>query len=677
MTRGLLFIVTCLSLAFPACHRPEGCWAVPVLGPSAGPLVDALTTLEGPLPAGLAGWERTAARVSRDRVDLELARGDQRAHLGLVHPSAAAAPGGVKGLEAPRSRFFALDAPAEDATTQAVGAALLGLVRDREGADPWTWLPRPTSRAVGREAASTAATDDEPSTPRGAPWGLLAAGLAALALGLGAARVFAKRAVGDATGARWTPPRALAVALASGALGAVFLLPHLLRWQGLGPDSYDLGVFAHAFWNATQGCGFFNSPEGLDHQAWHMSPALWALVPVYAAVGSPLVLLLANGVALALAAWPLWRLARVGLAPAAALAAAALVLAHPALSSLNHDFHPVALAVPLLLLGVVGAVRGRAGVTLGALALALTSEETVALPVVGLGLYLLAGRGSRRLGLLVTALGAAALVVAFLWWLPAFGGDALPAVRRYASLGTSWGELLAAPFVRPALFWGRLFSEGSLAYVVKLLAPLACLPLLAPRAWLVLLPPLLQVLLADGDALRSLNGHYEALLLPGLALATLQGLARLATWAGGTDRPPDPRTEPDSAARYGLLALVPALAALLLVPIAHGSLGRGHFSELRAPNSADLARVLAAVPPGVGIAAPARLQARLADRPVASIVQRPADLASSEALSPLDAVLWPTALWAHTDPDARPPRGFAPALVTPSCTLYLRTEESP
>lgn len=655
----IVVALAALALAVMACHRPEGCWQVPVLGPSAGPEIDRLTTLDGSVPAALAGWTRASAQASRDRVDLELTRGDQHARFALVHPS--------EEPDAPRSRFFALSAPTGDQAAREVGRALLALVREREGADPWTLLPRPTSRAVGREPVPVATAADEPSTPRGVPWGLLVAGLGALALGLGGVRLLGRRSSARAEGTAEAPTFARAttlatVALAAVALAALFVLPHVLRWQGLGPDSYDLGLFAHAFWNATEGCGFFNSPEGLDHQAWHLSPALWALVPLYAAVGSPLVLLLANGVALALAAWPLWRLVRDGLAPAAALAATALVLAHPALSSLNHDFHPVALAVPLLLLGVVGAIRGRAVVSLGALALALTCEETVALPVIGLGLYLVVERGSRRLGLAVASLGVATLLVAFALWLPAFGGDALPAVRRYASLGTSWGELLAAPFVRPALFWGRLFSEGSLAYVIKLLAPLAFLPLLAPRAWLVLLPPLLQALLADGSALRSMNGHYEALLVPGLALATVQGLARVAAGVA-----PDESTR----MRARALTLWPALAALLLVPLTHGSLGRGHFSELEAPNRDDLSRVLAAMPPGVGIAAPARLQARLADRPVAVIVRTPADLEGPDALAPLDALILPPT--APGTPEPFPaPRGYRPALVTPSAILYLR-----
>jgi len=654
-------LVAC-ALALAACHGPEGCWQVPVLGPSAGPEVDRLTTLEGPLPAALAGWERTSAQVSRDRVDLELTRDDRHVRLTLVHPSAVAPPSSVEGPDAPRSRFFALPSPSEP-TARPLAEALLEVVRGREGADPWTRLPRPTSRAVGREPPPEVVPDGGGTADAGVPWGLLAAGLGVLALGLALTRIVVRRAPEASRRLDVAPPRALTAPVVALALGAVFLVPHVLRWQGLGPDSYDLGIFAHAFWNAGRGCGFFNSPEGLDHLAWHMSPALYALVPLYAAVGSPLLLLLLNGLAVALTAWPLHRLARLHLAPAAALVAVVLVLAHPALASLNRDFHPVALAVPFLMLGVAGAVRGRPVLTIVALALALTFEETVALPVTGVGLYLLSGPGSRRLGLGVTALGVVALVAAYTLWLPAFGGDALPAVRRYASLGASWPELLAAPFVRPALFGGRLLSEGSLAYLVKLLAPLAFLPLFAPRALLVLLPPLLQVLLSDSGALRSLDGHYEALLLPGLALATVLGVARAAAWACSGASSPD---------RARSLALIPALAALLLVPTTHAALGRGHFADLQAAGADDLRRVLAAVPAEAAVAAPAFLQARLADRPVATIVQRPADLADRELLEPVDAVLW-----LPGDRPAPPPRGFAPALVTPACTLFLRPKEVP
>lgn len=643
----LCLFVACLTLA--ACRRPAGaCWEVPALPPAAGPTIDALTRLDGQAAGPLAGWERRDARVMGDRVELELGRAEEGAHLTLVHPS--------KGASAATSRYFAVQARAEG--TPALALALADLLRARETADPWTWLPRPTSRAVGQEPAPPPA----PSAPSPFPWAVGAAGLASLVAGWAAARRRSRHSV--TSRAPDAPlPRRLGVPAALAVAGAL-VVPHVLRWAASGPDSYDLGLFAHALWNAVQGCGFFSSAEGMDHLGWHMSPILWALVPAYAAFGSPLVLLLANGLALALAAWPLWRLARASLPALAALAAAALVLAHPALGSLNRDFHPVALAVPFLLLAVTGAETGRASWLVAGALLAPASEETAALPLMGLGLYLLVGRESRIRGAALLAFGGLALALAFALWLPAFGGDAVPALRRYAALGATWTEVLAAPLLAPTAFWGRLLSEASLGYLVKLLAPLAFLPLLAPRAWLVLLPPLLQVLLADGGALTSLNGHYEALLLPGLALATVQGVARLAARAS-------PRTDPplQGAPAAAWLLAVPLLAA----PFFHANLGRGHFADLAPPPGVtECRRSLAAVPPGMGVASSPRWQARLADRPVAAIVTSPDQLPRDHA--PFDALLWPASDWGAPPPGALP-AGFAPALATPACTLFLRTEE--
>lgn len=651
--RGGFPVLLALSLVLAACHGPVGaCGEVPVLGPEAGPVVDALTAF-GPATGGaLTRWERRDVRLTAHRVDLELARNGEVARLRLVHPSRAAS--------AAQSRFFGVQADAEG--TPGLALALAEVLRARETTDPWTWRPRPTSRDAGRDPVPASAAPA--AAPLPFPWGALAAGLGALALGLAIARL----RVGHLE--RW-PLRApsshlskpVAVATVS-ILAAVLLVPHVLRWRALGPGSYDLGLFAHAFWNASQGCGFFNSPEGLDHLGWHMSPLLYALVPVYALFASPLVLLLANGAALVLASWPLYRLARAALPAGVALLVAALLLAHPALSSLNRDFHPVALAVPFLMLAVAGAVTGRHGWLAAGVGLALACEETVTLPVAGLGLYLLAIRGARVRGAVLLAVAVATLVAAVTLWLPAFGGDGgLPTLRRYASLGATWREVLASPWLRPEAFWGRLASEATLGYLVRLLAPLAFLPLLAPRAWLALVPPLAQVLLTDGEALRSMNGHYEALLLPGLALATLQGLQRVARWIAPASSPDDVR---HAAAAW--MVLIPLLAA----PWLHADLGRGHLADLAPPpDAADLRRVLEAVPPAVGVAAPAALQARLADRPVAVILDRPSDL--DDASAPFDALLWPPAAWGPV----APPPGFAPALVTPSCTLLLRTPEAP
>ena len=114
----------------------------------------------------------------------------------------------------------------------------------------------------------------------------------------------------------------------------------------------DLGIFDQIFWNVVHGRGMQRTIEvNYSHWGVHTRPIVFLLAPLYLVHPIPETLLVAQSVALALSAIPLYLIAqretrRNGLS----LLLTAAYLLSPALGGMNLiDFHPYAFA-PLFLL---------------------------------------------------------------------------------------------------------------------------------------------------------------------------------------------------------------------------------------------------------------------------------------------------------------------------------------
>ncbi len=155
--------------------------------------------------------------------------------------------------------------------------------------------------------------------------------------------------------------------------------------------SYDLGIFDQATWLLSRGHSPFVTIRGLPLLADHFSLILYALAPLYWLWPSAKMLLLAQTLALALGALPLYALARKRLqsAPWALLLAGAYLL-YPVLQwSGTFEFHPDTFATPLLL-AAFWFLEGRNWKPYFlCLTLALLTKETVGLTVLAVGLYAL------------------------------------------------------------------------------------------------------------------------------------------------------------------------------------------------------------------------------------------------------------------------------------------------
>jgi uncharacterized membrane protein len=246
------------------------------------------------------------------------------------------------------------------------------------------------------------------------------------------------------------------------------------------------------------------------------------------------VLIVAQALALSIAVWPLWSLARVvaKLRVSAATAVALAYAVHPATQRLAvDDFHPVALAVPSLIgMAYFGATKRWLGYWF-CVAFTLACRADLGLAVAMWGFVVLSD-GQRRTGLWTLGLGSSYSLGLLLVLQPLIGQG--PGSGRSTGYnGQTLGDLLLGSLRDPIESLGAILAQENLALVVALLAPVIFLPLLSLRYLAPALPLAGLYLLASAGQATPF-AERGAMLLAFVMIATVHALKRLGTT--GVDR---------------------------------------------------------------------------------------------------------------------------------------------
>jgi uncharacterized membrane protein len=320
------------------------------------------------------------------------------------------------------------------------------------------------------------------------------------------------------------------VAAYAAGFGALSVLRHHAYETG----RFDLGNMVQAVWSTAHGnpLAVTNLPgEQTSRLASHVDPILVLFAPLWLVWPSPAVLLVAQAIAIALGAIPVYLLALKHLASErVALGFALAYLLYPATQWLTlNEFHPVALACPLLLGAFWFLDEERfLPFALCAVAAAATKEE-VGLVVAGLGLWYALSRRRWALGGTIALAGIAVSTLAVEVVIPHFndGADA-SFYGRYRDVGGSAGGILRTAFTDPLTLVRVAFDVQGLRYLASLLVPLALLPLGAPLALLPAVPELGLNLLSATPTQTSIHFHYTAAEIPALFAAAIFAAKRLA-----------------------------------------------------------------------------------------------------------------------------------------------------
>jgi uncharacterized membrane protein len=290
---------------------------------------------------------------------------------------------------------------------------------------------------------------------------------------------------------------------AAGLFAAVVSALKLVQFQRLQTQAYDMGIHANFLWNTAHGRWFWDSIKGVNYLGDHFSPGLAVLAPLLQIWPSAAALACAQSAALALGIPAIYRL---GDKKSAAWLCALYAVSPLVHASSAHDVHAVTFAVPLLLWGLV--LPGRRGLIL--LALAGTLQED---------LWLCAAAAAWHKRERWAAFSFIVCFVLSVFLMRLIGAGFQPA-------HWSWYDpaAIAASLTTLDRPWGAL----------RLLVPLAGLPLFAGPAALPLLVPLAYTWLGAEPHQGRLELHYGAPLIPFAFLAAAEGarrVKRVPPWA--------------------------------------------------------------------------------------------------------------------------------------------------
>ncbi|MFT3835470.1 MAG: DUF2079 domain-containing protein [Myxococcaceae bacterium] len=327
---------------------------------------------------------------------------------------------------------------------------------------------------------------------------------------------------------KWSAGRVFAGAVAAAV--AYSVLYKLGRYYSFNAVAFDLTIFESVLRSELDGRGSHALLLGRSLFSEHFEPVVLLFVPLYRLASSSLTLMLAQALAVPLAAVPLYRAGKaLGLldAPAAVVGGAWLVNA-AAWQAHAVDFHPESFA-PLFVFWAFDCSLRRRWLRFAiAVALSLSVKEEMALVMACFALLVLRGEGRRwPFALATLAVSVAWGVICFRWVMPAFrpatvdaaGGHVL--AWRWAHLGGSFSEMALHVALRPGYLLGLLVTRPAL----ELFGSVGFVALLDPFALVAALPEL-WAHLASSYGLEAELGSYYGVLPVMLCFPAVLGAVR-------------------------------------------------------------------------------------------------------------------------------------------------------
>jgi uncharacterized membrane protein len=385
---------------------------------------------------------------------------------------------------------------------------------------------------------------------------------------------------------------------------AVFAVARHLAFQ---TQRFDLGVMTQAIWETLHGHFLevtTQRGEQITRLAVHVDPFLALLAPLWAIWPSPLMLLTLQALAVAIGALPVFWLARKHLqSERAAVFFALAYLLFPATQfnavavASDSGFHPVSIAIPLLLLAIWFLDEDRL-FAFGVVALlAASTKEEMPLVVGLLGLWYAVRCGRWRFGLPVLGIGLMLTLLDFLVVIPHFLHGKTVFTDWYAPVGGTPAGVMRTAVTDPFAIVRDVATGQKAVYLLLLGAPFLFLWLLEPFLALAAVPDLAINLLSNQFGQSSIAYHYTAGMVPFIVAGSIFGLSRLRR----------------HAPRIALYVLAAVISVAVYSPL---RLGAGHLADALPSSSIHRAKAgaLSLIPAGAPGSASNQLAAQLSER---------------------------------------------------------------
>lgn len=322
----------------------------------------------------------------------------------------------------------------------------------------------------------------------------------------------------------------------------ILLLLGLDRHWSLKTSIYDTGVFDQAIWSCLNGnilLNTINFSAPINWLGFHFHPILFLFVPLYKLSPSPEWLIAGQALAITLAAIPVYKTAiKLNFPDWQGIFWAISFLFNPfVLSAAIWDFHPVAIATPIIGFSIYYIISNRFGKLLLCASILLLCQEQFGLLVICLGIsnYIFNRNVKQSLGLVL--LGTAYTMIVFMYVFPALsptGSHIMmtsegKSLNRYNWLGNSLPAVIRNILLNPlTVLKISLIDMASYKDILLLLVPYgAVLPILGMEILLIGSADFAANILSLGKLQHSIYGYHAITLIPVIVIASMVGLNRI------------------------------------------------------------------------------------------------------------------------------------------------------
>ncbi len=331
------------------------------------------------------------------------------------------------------------------------------------------------------------------------------------------------------TSAWWRRPQSWVI-IGMLVFAVYFSLVNVFRHRNLQTSQFDLGNMDQVMWNTLHGRIFtLTSPIDAVHQprtAIHADFLLLAYLPFYAIWPNPQVMMIAQVLAVASGALPLFWFARKYLSERLSAWLSLSFLLYPSLMwSVIFDVHAVVLATPLLLWAAWAMTERRWWIYAACLAAVLLSKEEVGITVGVLGLYTAWKYRPRWIGLATCVVG--------IGWTVLMLQVAIPQARQipghfalgyYAEYGGTVASVTKNVLTHPWTIIRHALTYRGLDYLAALFMPVGWLAIAGLPLLVLMLPEFALNLLSNNANQQTIFFQYTAVITPIIFLSTVLGV---------------------------------------------------------------------------------------------------------------------------------------------------------
>ncbi|ASJ16621.1 hypothetical protein A3L04_05825 [Thermococcus chitonophagus] len=284
----------------------------------------------------------------------------------------------------------------------------------------------------------------------------------------------------------------------------------LIKYENLQYCSLDLGIFTQSLSSILHGMFLYNTVEfqmygASTHFAVHFQPILLLIFPLFAVFKSPITLLILQSFALAISVLIAYLIA-MEVNEEIALPVTILYACNSSLIGIGlFEFHPVSLAVPLLLLSFLALLKRESKLFYVTSALTLSVKEDAFLGILGILAWdtLKNGVSRRKIIEVLCVLFYGILVIKVV--IPLFGG-------RY---------------IYESLYKSINIDQRKLLYFITVNATFSFLPFLDYESVILLFLPWLESLLSSRPTQTMIGFHYSYMIVPLSFIASVYGAKKL------------------------------------------------------------------------------------------------------------------------------------------------------